>query len=197
MLVGFFMLHRIATLFLAAAVIVTAQSVAAGVCGDDVGGVRVPCACGDVVVSSTRLQVGDPITAGRCELDGLILRAATTAESITLDLGGLAIVGSGVGHGLLIERGGSDGAVVIGGPAGKHAEIVGFSVGVNVPNPQALRRLERIHAKGNRYDGLRIRQAGAHLIDVTATDNGREGIKVLGSGGRLIGVHAEGNLGTG
>jgi len=174
-----------------------ANVASAGICGDDIGGTRVACACGDIVVSDTTLQTGDPVVSGRCRLDGLIVRADATAESITLDLAGLALVGEGIGHGILVERGGSDGAVITGAPAGRKAEIVGFGTGISVPNPLALRRLERIHVKGSRYEGLRIRQQGALVIDVTASDNGRDGLRIAGSGGRLIGVRSEDNNGAG
>jgi len=170
---------------------------AAGICGDDVEGARVACACGDIVVSDTTLRAGDPVASGRCPLDGLVVRAAPAAESITLDLGGLALVGEGFGHGILVERGGSDGAVIVGGAPGRKADIVGFATGVTVPNPVALRRLERVHVKGSRFDGLRIRQQGAHLIDVESSNNGRDGMRVMGSGGRLIGVRTDGNGGAG
>ncbi len=76
---------------------------AAAPCGDDVKGVRVACHCGDTVVSDTRLRPEDPVVSGRCPLDGLAIRADALAESITLDLAGLSLVGTGAGIGLEVE----------------------------------------------------------------------------------------------
>lgn len=76
---------------------VLAAAVVHADCGDDIGGERVPCGCGDVVVSDTRLRPGDPVVEGACPADGLILRAAPAASSLTLDLGGLELRGRGAG----------------------------------------------------------------------------------------------------
>ena len=84
-------------------------------CGDFPDRDRVPCACGDTVVTDTVLSPGDPIVSGRCSFDGLRLRASALAETIKLDLAGLAIVGTGAGVGLQVDRGGSEGALVTGG----------------------------------------------------------------------------------
>ncbi|TMB51527.1 MAG: hypothetical protein E6J56_18945, partial [Deltaproteobacteria bacterium] len=35
-------------------------------CGDDVDGGAVPCACGDLLVGSHRLDAADPVTTARC-----------------------------------------------------------------------------------------------------------------------------------
>lgn len=173
----------------------TATAHAARVCGDDVNGSRVPCACGDVVASDTRLRVGDPVVSGRCESDGLIVKAPATAESIRLDLAGLALVGSGIGYGVRVDRGGSDGATITGG-AGR-AEIVGFDIGIMSPNAAGLARLENVKAKGNARDGIRVRQHGAFLVNVHAEGNGEDGIWIFGKGGRVIGAVAERNGGSG
>src|SRR5690242_14867186 len=42
-------------------------------CGDDVDGRRVPCDCGDVLVSSRTLSDDDPITARVCPATGLVV----------------------------------------------------------------------------------------------------------------------------
>ena len=169
----------------------------AGFCGDDVDGVRVPCDCGDVVAGDTTLRPDDPIANRRCPMDGLIVRAGGHTESVHLDLGGIAIVGSHRGTGLLIERGGSDGAVVTGGAGERRAEIVGFGTGVHCPSGSALRRLERIHVKGSRHDGYKIRQSGAFLVDLGSSDNGGDGFRLSGSGGRMIRGRTERNEGVG
>ncbi len=169
----------------------------AEVCGDNVDGARVACACGDVVVADTVLIAGDPVVSQRCPIDGLILRTPALADSLTLDLGGFAIVGSGIGHGIRVESGGNDGARIIGGEAGAPSEIVGFGTGIVAAKAGTLARIENVAVKGSRHDGMRLRVSGALLINVTAEDNGGDGLSVSGSGGRLVGVTSSGNAGSG
>ncbi len=164
-----------------------------GFCGENVDGVRIPCACGDVASGDVQIRVSDPLVQTRCPLDGLIVRAARRAEFVTIDLGGTTILGSGAGIGILVERGGADGARIVGGPPGSRAEIVGFGTGIVSAAPGALARIERIATKGNHRDGLRLREAGALLVDVSSTDNGGDGIRIVGTGGRLLGVYAARN----
>lgn len=159
-------------------------------CGDSVGGVRVPCGCGDTVVSDTVLRPHDPVVSSRCSLDGLTLRASDHAETLTLNLGGLAMVGSGSGIGIQVENGGSEGAVVIGGADGHRGEIVGFNVGVAVRKPETVRRIQGLVLKGNRRDGLDLRTAGTIVIGVRAERNGSDGVRVRGRGGRLLDIES-------
>jgi hypothetical protein len=166
-------------------------------CGDDIGGARVACACGDVVASDTVLQVGDPVVSQRCELDGLIVRADPAAESITLNLNGLSLVGRLRGVGIKVTRGGSDGAVVVGGYAPRLGEVVGFAYGLTSMSPNALARLERVVAKANRNEGFMIRQAGAIVQEIAAEKNGAGGMRLLGSGGRFLGLRADENKNAG
>ena len=119
------------------------------------------------------------------------------AETLTLDLGGMTLVGSGYGIGLRIERGGSDGALVVGGAGPQRAEIVGFRTGIVSTSPQALSRIEGIAVRGSRIDGLRLRTSGALLVNIDAKDNGGDGLRLYGRGGRLIGVEAIANRGDG
>src|SRR6266705_3395312 len=42
-------------------------------CGDDVDGGAVPCACGDLLVGSHRLDAADPVTTARCPGNGLVV----------------------------------------------------------------------------------------------------------------------------
>ena len=162
-------------------------------CGDDIGGVRIACACGDVVASDTVLLPGDPVVSGRCEVHGLIVRADRVAESIHVNLGGLAIVGSGHGIGIKIESGGTDGAVIVGGDPPRLGEVVGFGIGVTSAKPNALARLERVSAKGNVDGGFQLRQSGAVVQDLLAEKNGGHGIQVNGTGGRFLGLRANEN----
>jgi hypothetical protein len=170
---------------------------AAAECGDDVDGRRVACACGDTVVSDTKLLAGDPIASGRCREGGLVIRAAPLAETLVLDLGGLALVGSGVGDGIACEAGGSDGAVIVGGTTDKRGEIVGFGVGINVRRPASVRRIEAVDLKGQRHQGLLLRSAGTFVRDVRASRNGSDGVRVSGQGGRLVGIESYENAGAG
>src|SRR5258707_695047 len=85
----------------------------AEVCGGGVDGSDVPCACGDVVVSSVRLD-GDPVVSGApCRHDGLIVRAPEELRrAIIVDLNGATLRGSGNGVGIRIVGGGPGGARV-------------------------------------------------------------------------------------
>lgn len=162
-------------------------------CGDDVRGERVACACGDSVVSDTRLQVQDPVVRGRCSGDGLTLHAQPFDESLVLDLAGLSIVGSGFGNGIAVTSGGSDGAVIVGGTKDRRGQIVGFGTGVRVRSGRTLRRIETLDLDGQRHDGLTLLSAGTFVVDVRASRNGGDGIRVAGQGGRLLGVEATEN----
>lgn len=173
------------------------STVVAGVCGDDVGGNRVACRCGDTVVSDVRLQSDDPVVGGRCPLDGLIIRASALADSVTLDLAGHAIVGSGFGAGVRVEDGGNDGATIVGGAAGERGEIVGFGTGLAAMRMGELARVERIDVKGSRHDGMFLRGAGLFVVAVGSHDNGANGIRYEGTGGRLMRVSATGNAKSG
>lgn len=166
-------------------------------CGDNIDGVRVPCACGDVVVSDTKLLPGDPVVRERCRFDGLVIAASRDRESIRLDLNGLSIVGSGYGVGLRVLAGGSDGAVIVGGTSSSRAELAGFGTGVQANHAQAVSAIKSIVVSGNRYDGLSMRTAGAILSDVRAVKNGGNGIRLRGQGGQLRDVEAAANAITG
>ena len=89
--------------------------VSAADCGDSAGagGARVPCACGDSVVTDTTLAASDPIVVDGCKED---VRAGLglVQPSVTLDCAGLTIDGPGFdsecahdetcGAGILISR---------------------------------------------------------------------------------------------
>jgi hypothetical protein len=166
-------------------------------CGDDLGGQRVACGCGDTVVSDTVLRPEDPVVRGRCPEDGLVVRARGLAETIRLDLAGLSIVGSGVGDGIAVVAGGSDGAVLTGGSAERRGEIVGFGTGVNVRTARAARRIESLEVEGQRHEGLLLRSAGTFVTGVRAIRNGGDGVRVSGEGGRLFDIEAIENKGAG
>lgn len=173
------------------------EPAAAKECGDRVGSARVACACGDTVISDTILQPGDPVVSGRCHSGGLVVRAPELAETLRLDLNGLSLIGSGVGDGITVESGGSDGAVIVGGTKDRRGEVVGFGTGINVRVARAARRIEALNLEGQRHEGMMLRMAGAMVFDVKAEKNGGDGIRVYGQGGRLLGIESRSNHGTG
>jgi len=157
----------------------------AGTCGDDVAGVRVPCGCGDVVVSDTRLRVEDPVVTSRCSGDGLILRAASDATSLRLDLGGQTLMGEGRGVGVRVLRGGTRGAVIVGGADAETAVIANFGTGLRASNPRMLAELRGVRLSGNARDGAYVRTHRGVVTDVVAEHNGRDGLRL---GGRALQV---------
>src|SRR6266436_3215414 len=73
-------------------------------CGDDVDGhgKAVPCACGDLLVSSRALGAADRITREPCPGMGLLVAAP---GPVTLAFTGRTIRGDGQGIGVLVVRG--------------------------------------------------------------------------------------------
>jgi hypothetical protein len=185
--------NLIALLFAPVLLGFTLTAALAGRCGDDVDGERVACACGDVVVSDTRLLASDPVVRERCAADGLAIRAPQGAESITLDLGGLTLAGRGAGTGVLVLDGGREGAVVVGGRDGSPGHVAGFRVGVAARGSRKLKAAENLIVVGNDSDGLRISGRGAAVRGVVADDNGDRGVRVRGRDHALDGVSARGN----
>jgi hypothetical protein len=166
-------------------------------CGDDVDAARIACRCGDTVVSDTKLRDGDPVASAPCPIDGLTIRADSLAESITLDLAGLSLVGRGAGIGLRVDYGGADGATIVGGPSRMRGTIRGFGIGVSTTSGEAIASISHLTVRENRHEGMRIVVTGTVLDDVVATANGDDGLHVRGSGGRLSAVESSGNGGHG
>lgn len=179
------------------AALIGVQTAAATICGDDIGGVRVACACGDIVAGDTTLRADDPVVTTRCRLNGLVVRAPSLAENITVDLAGLSILGTSYGVGIRVESGGSEGALIIGGTGSEVGQVVGFGTGILATRKNSLRRVERVQTNGCRHHGVHIRSAGVVLVDVAAIQNGGDGLRMSGEGGRLVGVRAERNAGAG
>ena len=190
--------HLVVTSVVALAVaMIPADVVSAKECGDLMPQGRVACACGDRVVTDTELQPGDPVVARRCPLDGLTVSADPMSESITLDLGGLALRGSGAGTGVFVEHGGADGALVVGAAKGRRGEIVGYGTGLKTRSGGVLRALRRVTVKGSAFEGIAIRSTGTMLEEVSAVRNSGDGLRFSGRGGRLVEVEAVGNGGFG
>ncbi len=170
--------------------ILLAAGAAEATCGDDVEGERVACTCGDVVVSDTKLTAEDPVIQTRCPSDGLLVRAASDAPSIRLDLAGLTIVGLGVGTGIQVIDGGSEGAVIVGGPEGKAGTVAGFRTGLRGHGQRSVAELRNLILKGNEADGLVLRgDGGTKIVDVIAETNGRDGLRLGGRGAELQNSH--------
>jgi hypothetical protein len=177
-----------------ALVLATAGRAAAGACGDDVGGTRVPCACGDLVIADTILWATDPVVTEPCPDDGLTILAPSGAESLTLNLGGQSIAGRGHGAGIRVARGGRLGAVIVGGDEGDgRAEIARFGTGIRASGRSAVREIRSIDIHDNTADGLFVRASGVRIEDVRSENNGRNGVALSGHGNEVSGVAATAN----
>ena len=163
----------------------------ARLCGDDVGGQDVPCACGDVVVSDVVLGSTDPVTQGRCPTDGLIVRAPGAAHGITVDLAAQTLRGAGQGAGLLLLDGGPGGARVI--STGGAATLDGFQDGVLAHGDSAVALIADVVVVGSRRDGVRVEGPGFEIRDTVVRGAGRDGFGLDGKGYRVSGTRAEGS----
>jgi hypothetical protein len=110
-----------------------------------------------------------------------------------IELAGQVLAGSGHGYGILVERGGNDGAAIVGGASGKPGGIVGFGTGIFSPLSRGVRRIENLRATGNAQDGIRLNARGAILLDVETNQNGRTGLALRGVGGRVVGLESNDN----
>jgi hypothetical protein len=166
---------------------------AGATCGDDVEGSRVPCKCGDVVVSDTTLQPTDPVVSGRCPADGLIVRAESGAKSIRLDLAGLSLLGSGHGTGIRVLDGGDEGATIVAGEGKTSAEVVGFGTGFRARGQRSVRELRGVAFTANARNGVTLRGANTDVVDVKAERNGGDGMRIGGRNPRIENVEAQQN----
>jgi hypothetical protein len=157
-------------------------STATADCGDDIGGARVACRCGDVVVTDATLLPQDPVVVERCTGDALIVRAHAGIESLHLSLGGQTLLGSGSGVGVRVLDGGSTGAVVVGGSPDQPGAIVGFDTGLRSVAHGALAGVSDLIVRGNEHDGLVVRGTDTIVENVVSDGNGRDGIKLSGRG---------------
>jgi hypothetical protein len=166
-------------------------------CADDVGGLRVACKCGDLVVGDVHLRSDDPVVSERCLGDGLIVRAAPDAATVVVDLSGLTLVGQGFGTGLRVIFGGKQGAQIRGGSAGQAGEIVGFDTGLSARGARSVAEVRDLVLRANRRDGLRLTGQGTRIVNVSAYDNGKDGLRVRSHGMVLEGVESAGNARAG
>jgi hypothetical protein len=171
---------RLSALLVAAVVTIPASVALAANCGDHIGGERVACACGDVVVSDTRLQASDPVVSSPCPGNGLLVQAQSGGRSIRLDLGGLTIRGMGHGVGIRVLDGGQTGAVIVGGDHGQRGRIRGFRNGVRAYGRTSLATLTAVDVDDNAREGVRLWGSEARVADVRARGNGGTGVRVSG-----------------
>jgi hypothetical protein len=171
------------------AVVVLVPAIAgAALCGDDVGGRDVPCACGDTVVSDLALG-DDPVTNTVCPGDGLVVRAPEATKGVTTDLRGKTLRGSGTGAGLLVVYGGPGGASIV----SSHGDgtVENFRDGVLAHGPNTVRLIEDVEAKRSLRDGFNVSGDGFEIRGAEARESRRDGYAVRGKRYRLDDTRAE------
>jgi parallel beta-helix repeat protein len=142
--------------------------------GHDIGGTcggAVPCDCGDQVIASRTLVPGvDPITTKVCPDSGLVILGA---HSLTLNMGGAIIRGSGKGFGVDIAQATK---VTV-----KKGVIIGFSDGIRGITIHESKISNNL-VFGNDVTGIRLLDAAGTVVDHNlALDNGLVGIDLFSS----------------
>jgi hypothetical protein len=170
-----------------AALVVAPLEAGAKLCGDDVGGQDVSCACGDIVASSVVLG-NDPVTSAPCPSDALVVRASESPQQITIDLRGATLRGSGRGAGILLVNGGPGGAQVV--STGGRATIQGFHDGVVSEGNDALALIEDVTVLGSIRHGMRLHGGAFQVRRTEVRDSGANGYAVMGWGFRMVANHA-------
>ena len=181
------MKFRAAFILLSVAVLLAPVGVGAKLCGDNVGGQDVPCACGDTVVSSLTLG-NDPVLDGVCPADGLIVRVPAGSVGVTIDLQGKTLQGSGNGAGVWVISGGTGGARVVstGGPA----TIEGFRDGILGHGADTVRLIDGIVVLQSTRDGMRIGGENYEIRNSEVRNSGRDGYGAMGKGFHLTATRA-------
>ncbi len=162
----------------------------AKLCGDDVEGRDVPCACGDVVASDVVLG-DDPVTTTVCPGNGLIVRAGSGAKVVTVDLHGHALHGSGRGSGVWLIYGGPSGARLLSsnGPA----LIDGFHDGVSAHGANAVSVIADLVVTHSGRDGIRVFSSDYEIRETEVWDSGQDGFWLRGKGFWLSTTRAVGS----
>ena len=153
-------------------------------CGDDVDGhgKAVPCACGDLLVSSRALGAADRITRESCPATGLLVAAP---GPVTLAFTGRTIRGEGQGVGVLVVRG----SLSLQGPGA----IEGFGMGVLARGRRALTSAVGMRFSRNGMSGLVAESEGYTVEGSVAEHNGQDGFALGGRGYALDGNRAADN----
>jgi hypothetical protein len=149
----------------------------ANLCGDNVQGQGVPCACGDTVVSDVVLTPDHPVANTVCPGDGLVVRSGG-ASGITIDLNGMTLRGSGQGAGLWLLYGGSGGARIV--STGQVAHLEGFRDGVVAQGADSLAVLDNVAVARSVRDGVRVHGANYSVHATDVVDSGRDGFSFGG-----------------
>ncbi len=196
-------------------------------CGDTAapGGINVPCACGDTVVTNTTLispnadpANGDPVVstadADTCPGDGLLM-APPNLTRMTLNLGGNAIRGSGasgsaglriVGAGVRVSirngtlRNFETGLTNSGGIATGDARIREVSAVQNVVGIKLEgngHEVDTNQALDNTHIGIQVTGNSNMLIFNQVSRSGNNGMEVIGDQNRLDTNRVNRNLGSG
>ena len=149
----------------------------AKLCGDDVAGADVPCACGDVVVSDVTIT-DDPVARGACAGDGLMVRALDAQTGITVDLAGATLQGDGTGTGILAIYGGAGGVRIV--STGTAATIDNFRDGIAAHGSESLSLLEHVQVRRSARDGVRVHAENYQVRNVDVRTSGRDGFAIMG-----------------
>ncbi len=153
------------------------STAAAKLCGDDVNGADIPCACGDVVVSDLVIT-DDPIALNECSGDGLVVRALDARAAITIDLAGATLRGDGNGTGILSLYGGTGGTHII--STGARATVDQFRDGIAAHGSDSLAVLENVTITRSARDGVRVHSEGYTVRNVDVRSCGRDGFGIMG-----------------
>ncbi len=159
----------------------------AKLCGDNVDGQGVPCSCGDTVVSDLHV-VDDPVIHDDCASDGLIVRATSATQGVTIDLAGATLHGSGHGAGVLFVFGGPGGARLI--STGGVATITGFRDGISAHGSDSVALVDGVTVVKSIRDGMKIDGSGYEIRASEVRDAGRDGFALGGSGYQITNTRA-------
>jgi len=163
----------------------------AKLCGDDVVGQDVPCACGDIVVSNVVLG-DDSVVTDVCPVDGLIVRASGATQGVTIDLAGKTLRGNGHGTGIWVVYGGPGGARIV--SSGQTATLSGFRDGVIGSGSDSVRLVQSVRAQRSARDGFRVHTDFYQVLNAEAVACGRDGFSLSGEGYIIAGSVARSNI---
>ena len=162
----------------------------AKLCGDDVNGEDVACACGDTVVS--RVVLGDdPVTAAPCPAEGLLVRASEGSAGITIDLQGKSLRGDGTGAGIRVIDGGSGGARLV--SSGGRARIIGFQDGIIGNGENTVALVEDLVVQESKRDGIHVTSPSFVVRRTSVSVSGRDGYSLDGNGYTVLDTVSSGN----
>lgn len=160
----------------------------AKLCGDDVDGQDVPCACGDTLVSNLVLGA-DPLLDAPCPQDGLIVRAASdVAAGVRIDLQGRTLRGTGTGTAVWVVYGGPGGAQIV--SSNGRATLEGFRDGISAHGADTVALVDGVTVAGSGRDAVRLMGPAFEIRNTDARTSGRDGFSLGGGGYRLTSTQA-------